>query len=90
MFLKKTLKILRENKICDRFDIIFEEKENRHFHVWIMPRHEWMSEIVDDLIDNIGEVFQYAKTNFRTPNNYEEINRITEIVKNGFNKQQYL
>ncbi len=86
----KTVRILRENNICDRFDYVFEEKEDRHLHVWIMPRHEWMSEIVDDLIDNIGEVFQYAKTIFRTPKNYEEINRITEIVKNGFNKQQYL
>ena len=35
----KTIKILRRNNICDRFDIIFEEKENRHLHVWIMPRH---------------------------------------------------
>ena len=39
----KTIKILRENSVCDRFEIIFEEKENRHLHVWIMPRHKWMT-----------------------------------------------
>ena len=38
----KTINILRKNNICDRFNIVFEEKENRHFHIWIMPRHKWM------------------------------------------------
>lgn len=82
----KTVKILRDNNICDRFDYVFEEKENRHLHVWIMPRHEWMNEIVDDIIDDIGVIFKYAKSNFRNDDNYEEIKRITDIVRNEFNK----
>jgi len=82
----KTVNILRDNKICDRFDYIFEEKENRHFHVWIVPRHSWMNEIVDDIIDSIGTVCEYAKNNFRNDNNYEEIKRINDIVKSEFNK----
>ena len=77
----KTINILRENDICDRFDVIFEEKEQRHFHIWIMPRHKWMSDLVGDIIDHIGEVFAYAKTNFRTIDNYEKIKEITEIVR---------
>ena len=82
----KTVNILRENKICDRFDYIFEEKENRHLHVWILPRYNWMEEVVDDIIDNIGTIFEYAKNNFRSSKNYEEIKRITEIVKSEFDK----
>ncbi len=82
----KTVKILRENKICDRFDYIFEEKENRHLHVWILPRYDWMNSICDDIIDNIGLVFEYAKKNFRHIDNYNEIELVTEIVKNSFNK----
>lgn len=80
----KTIKILRKNNICDRFDVIFEEKEDRHFHVWIMPRHSWMSELVGDIIDNVGQIFEYAKNNMRTIENYERINEITKIVRNGF------
>ena len=80
----KTIKILRKNNVCDRFDIVFEEKENRHFHVWIMPRHEWMSELVGDIIDNVGEIFEYAKNNFRALENYERIKEISNIVKNAF------
>ena len=81
----KTVKILRDNKICERFDYIFEEKENRHLHVWILPRYNWMNKIVNDIIDNIGIIFEYAKTNFRNDENYEEIKRISDIVKNNFN-----
>ncbi len=83
----KTVKILRENNICDRFDYIFEEKENRHLHVWIMPRHDWMNEVADDIIDDIGVIFDYAKTNFRNSENYQEIKRISDIVKAEYNNQ---
>lgn len=82
----KTVKILRENNICDRFDYIFEEKENKHLHVWILPRYNWMDEISDGIIDNIGIIFDYAKTHFRNEENYEKIKRITEIVKSSFNE----
>ena len=81
----KTVKILRDNKICERFDYIFEEKENRHLHVCILPRYNWMNKIANDIIDNIGIIFEYAKTNFRNNENYEEIKRISDIVKNNFN-----
>ena len=80
----KTIKILRENNVCDRFEIIFEEKENRHLHVWIMPRHKWMIELVDDIIDNIGTILEYAKSNFRSENVYKQINNITKIVKENY------
>ena len=80
----KTTSILRRNSICERFDYIFEEKENKHLHVWILPRYEWMNEISKDIINNIGLIFEYAKNNFRNDETYEEINRITEIVKNEF------
>ncbi len=83
----KTIDILRDNNVCERFNIVFEEKENRHFHIWIMPRHKWMSDLVDDPIDHIGEIFTYAKENFRNLNTYNNIKRITEYVKESFKSQ---
>ena len=82
----ETVKILRKNSICDRFDYIFEEKENKHLHVWILPRYDWMNEITNGIIDEIGLIFKYAKANFRNIKNYEEIKRITDIVKTEFIK----
>ena len=46
-----------------------------------MPRHKWMSDLVDDIIDNIGIILEYAKKNFRSEEVYEKINVITKIVK---------
>ena len=80
----KTIKILRENNICDRFNVVFEEKENRHFHIWIMPRYKWMSDLFGDIIGDIGKIFEYAKNNLRNVENYNAIKEITNLVKTNF------
>lgn len=80
----KTIKVLRDNNVCDRFEVIFEEKENRHLHVWIMPRYSWMYNLVDDIIDHIGTILDYAKNNYRNEEVYEKINNINKIVKDNF------
>ena len=43
-----------------------------------------MSDLVGDIIDNVGQVFEYAKNNMRTIENYEKIKEITEIVRKEF------
>ena len=77
----KTIMILRENNICENFNIISEEKENRHYHIWIMPRHKWMTDRFGNIMYNIREIFDYAKTNMRTEEVYNQINEITKIIK---------
>jgi diadenosine tetraphosphate (Ap4A) HIT family hydrolase len=79
----KTINILKENNVCDRFNVIFEEKEGRHFHIWIMPRHKWMSDMFEDITDNIGEIFAYAKSNFHDQSIYNRIKEITNIVRDN-------
>lgn len=80
----KTIEILKNNNICERFDVIFEEKRNKHFHIWIMPRYKWMEEFGGNIISNIGEIFEYSKTNMRIKENLEKINEITNIVRKDF------
>ena len=77
----KTIRIMKDNDICDKFDVIFEEKENRHFHVWILPRHKWMSEMFSDVTGNLLALFNYAKNNFHNEETYKKIKSITEIIK---------
>lgn len=78
------IKILRENKVCDSFNVIFEEKLGRHFHIWIMPRHEWMKNLVGDITDHIGTIFDYAKKNLKTKENLKEIENISKTLKTAF------
>lgn len=84
----RTIKILRENGVCENFDVIFEERADRHLHVWIMPRHEWMMGICEDIIDNVKVVCDYAKENFRNDKVYERIDEVSEMVREGFEKRE--
>ena len=80
-----TIKALRDNNICERFDVVFEEKENVHFHIWIMPRHKWMKEKCGDIITNVGSIFAYAKANYRNDEVFNKIEEVTNLVKKYFN-----
>ena len=84
--INKVIKILKENYICERFNVIFEEKERRHFHVWIMPRYKWMEEVTESITRNIGIIFAYAKENFRTPEIYDAIQKISNLVHDNLKK----
>ena len=82
----KVIEILRKKNVCDRFNVLFEEKPNRHFHVWIMPRHEWMNELVDDIGENIGKIFDFAKANLRTKTQFEIIEKVSNLLSNELYK----
>ena len=83
----KTIKILQDNNVCDRFNVIFEEKENRHFHIWIMPRYKWMKDLVGNITENIGEIFDYAERNLKTSENIKTIKNISDLIRNKFSKE---
>lgn len=76
----KTIKILRNNNICERFNLVLEEKEGKHIHLWVMPRHDWMFTLCDGIINDIGKIREYAKINLRNDIVYNQINEITNIV----------
>ena len=75
------IKIEKDNNICKDFNVIFYEKDKIHFHVRIMPRHERMSKICNNITQNIGLIFDYAKKNFRTENIYNKINEAVKITR---------
>ena len=79
----ETIKILKASNVCDRFNVIFEEKQGSHFHIWIMPRHKWMEDVAGKITKNIGMIFNYAKQNLRTEENLKEISKISQVVKEG-------
>ena len=78
--INSTINVLKENKVCNFFNVIFEEKPNYHFHIWIMPRMEWMKQF--GTTKNIGLIFDYAIKNMKTEKIFKEIKNINEIVKN--------
>lgn len=79
----KVINILKKSNTCDKFNVIFEEK--RHFHIWIMPRYEWMLECTDDIIDNLGKIQDYAKMNYKNKDVFDKIKKVSDLIKNNFN-----
>ena len=43
-----------------------------------------MSNLDDNITENIKMIFDYAKNNFRKEEVYNKINNITDIVRKGF------
>ena len=82
----KIINLLRSYGVCDEFNMIFEEKENIHFHVWIMPRHKWMKEKFGKIIKNIKEIQDYAVNNMKDIDNIENIKGICKRLKFDLNK----
>lgn len=56
----KILIILRKNNIANHFNVLFEEKKDIHFHVWILPRDGW-KEINIDPTKDIRQLLSYSK-----------------------------
>ena len=77
--------ILKQNKVCDSFNIVIQEKAGVHLHVWIYPQHYWISSTFGDSMANVKAVFDYAKANFRTKECIEKINTINQVVKIAMN-----
>lgn len=84
--INKTLNILRNNDVAKEFNIILEEKENYHFHIWLMPRHKWMLEKFGKVLKNIKPIQEYALDNLRTEENLKSIQRTCELLRKELEK----
>ena len=79
--INKTLTILRENKVAEEFNVILEEKQGYHFHIWLMPRHKWMIEKYGKVLKNIKQIQDYALDNLRTKENIDKISQTCDILR---------
>ncbi len=82
----KITDILTDNDICNDFNLILEEKPNVHFHMWVMPRHQWMQEQFGKVLKNIKPIQDYAINNMRTPENFAKIQSTCNLLKTELNK----
>jgi diadenosine tetraphosphate (Ap4A) HIT family hydrolase len=83
----RTLNILRENNVCDEYNIILEEKKDYHFHIWLMPRHKWMIQKFGKVLKNIKAIQDYSVENMKTKENLKKISKTCKILKKELNKK---
>lgn len=82
--LNKTIEVIKRLNIAKEVLIIQEEKSG-HFHIWIVPIHEWMKTFGKSVV-NIKEIIKYSKENFNEEKKIELLKAIEDIKKEFKNK----
>ncbi len=82
MLIDVVISSLKKLNVCSQYNVVWEEKDNNHFHVWLMPRHKYLLEAMGrNITKKIGELFDYAKNNLRTEENVNAIYDTIEKLK---------
>ncbi len=82
---------LKKLGVCPQYDVVWEEKPGNHFHVWLMPRHQYLLDAMGvNIIKEVGRLFAYAKQNLRTPENLAAINATIQNLKTELQSNETL
>lgn len=65
---------------------IIQEERSGHFHIWLLPRYEWMIDKFGNSLSTVREIMNYSKENLKTKDNIEEILSVISKLKNAFKK----
>ena len=75
--LNVTIENMKKVNICKEVLLIQEEKAS-HFHIWIVPIHDWMSKFNKN-VRNIKEIIDYSKEQFNETTENELIEAIEKL-----------
>ena len=77
-------KALREALAIQTVYLIQEEDTSDHFHLWIFPRYEWMTEKFGRKIQSVRPIMEYAQENMKTPENLQKVQEVSEKFQKAF------
>lgn len=60
---------------------IIQEERSKHFHLWLLPRYNWMDEKFPCSLSTIREITAFSKNNCKTEQNIKEILETVELIK---------
>lgn len=76
---------LAMNNIVDITEItIIQEERSGHFHLWLLPRYEWMKNKFENSLSCIREIMSYSKENLKSKDNLEEVLLVVDKLKDAF------
>lgn len=63
---------------------IIQEERSGHFHLWLLPRHDWMQDKFSNSLSSIRDMMGYCKENYKTKENIDEILLTIDNIKKYF------
>lgn len=79
--LNLTIEKIKECNISKEV-LLIQEENSSHFHIWIVPIHEWMRKF-DNRVENIDRIIEYAKEIYNEEIK-TEILKCVELLKKSF------
>ena len=79
--LQATRKLQREVLGVESVYIHQEEDSSDHFHVWMLPRYDWMEEKFGRKIESVRPIMDYSKNELKTAENLAKLDSSTERLK---------
>jgi diadenosine tetraphosphate (Ap4A) HIT family hydrolase len=74
---RMALKIIKDIKEVS----IIQEERSGHFHLWLLPRYEWIDEKFENSLSTVREILFYAKDKYKTEENIADILATVEIIR---------
>lgn len=68
----------------DTVYLIQEEDTAHHFHVWVFPRYDWMSEKYGKKTPSLRPIMEYARENLKTTENLANVEKTATKLKTYF------
>lgn len=62
---------------------IIQEERSGHFHIWLLPRYEWMNDKFVNSLSSIREIMSYSKENLKTKENIDEVLLVANKLKDA-------
>ena len=63
---------------------IIQEERSEHFHLWLLPTYEWMTDKFGNSLSSIREMMKYSKENLKTKENIEKVLLVVSKLKESF------
>ena len=79
--INQAIAVLEKHGVANEYNVILEEKAGVHFHVWLMPRHDWMLEKFGKIIKNIQPIQEFSLKNMRNAENFSKIKQTCELLR---------
>jgi len=79
-FLAKARGALRQLGVAQAYFVLEEDTENSHFHLWIVPKYDWMAQF-GKKVASVRPAMEYAKRELKTEENLERVHAMVEEVR---------
>lgn len=79
--LQITRKLQREVLNIDSVYLHQEEDTSDHFHLWMLPRYEWMTEKFGRKVESVRPIMDYARNELKTDENFAQLDESTRRLK---------